>query len=353
MKVLIVTKSINEKIGWGRHALAIAEHLRSAGIEVDLYVERHGAVSFLRNCISVRRLASGYDVVHAMDGWPLGVWGYAAVVGRKTSLFINGIGTYSVAPLHSFWKGALVRLAYQKAKKIFCISEFTNKALQDAGISRAKLQTVHFGVPTFPLVPPVEQEACRDKFGIPKDVFPILLTVGSIKERKGQMETLKAVELLKQSYPSILYVMAGSTNHPQYVSELNTYARARGLAEHIRIIEGATDRELSYLYSACTLFALNSNSNTEDLHFEGFGAVILEACQFGKPAVGSSGCGIEDAIADGQSGLLTRQKDPADVAEKVRQVLERLDFFSRNAAMRYTQFNWRETVSAYVKSYTI
>lgn len=351
MKVLLITKSINEKIGWGRHALAIAEHLRGQGAKVTLYVEQHGRASFLRNSIGVRRLAREHDVVHAMDGWPLGVWGYLAVVGRPIPLFINGVGTYSIAPLYSLWKGFLLRRAYGKAKKIFCISDYTGKELLSAGVPAEKIMTVHFGVPALPLVPLPEQESYRKKYAIPADAFPIILTVGSIKERKGQMETLKAVEILKQRYPHILYVMAGSSNHPQYVAGLNTYAIEHGLAEHIRIVTGADDRELSFLYSVCTLFALSSNNNLIDHHFEGFGAVILEACQFGKPSVGSSGCGIEDAIADGQSGLLTWQKDPEDIAEKIEQILEQLDFFSRNAALRYTLFDWRKTVSAYLKSY--
>lgn len=351
MKVLLITKSINEKIGWGRHALAIAEHLREKGAQVSLYVEKRGRASFLRNSISARRAARGHDVVHAMDGWPLGVWGYFAVMGRHIPLFINGVGTYSVAPLYSFWKGLLLRRAYGKARKIFCISDYTGKELQDVGIPAGEIMTVHFGVPALPLVPMPEQESYRKKYTIPADASPIILTVGSIKERKGQMETLKAVEILKQRHPRILYVMAGSNNHPQYVAELNRYAAEHGLAEHIRIVTGADDRELSFLYSACTVFALNSNNNSVDHHFEGFGAVILEACQFGKPSVGSSGCGIEDAIADGQSGLLARQKDPADIAEKIEQVIENLPFFSHNARMRYAIFDWKNTISAYIVAY--
>ncbi len=351
MKVLLVTKSINEKIGWGRHALAIAAHLREQGVEVSLYVEKKGMLSFLCNCIGVRRAAREHDVVHAMDGWLLGVWSYLAVLGRSTPLFINGIGTYSIAPLYSPLKGFLLRRAYGRARMIFCISEYTGKELRDAGVPAAKIVTVHFGVPVFPQVSLPEQESYRKKYAIPADASPIILTVGSIKERKGQMETLKAVEILKQRHPRILYVLAGSSNDPQYIVGLNNYATEHGLAEHMQVIEGAGDRELSFLYNVCTVFALNSNNNLVDHHFEGFGAVILEACQFGKPSVGSSGCGIEDAIADGQSGLLTRQKDPEDIAEKIERILEQIDFFSRNATMRYALFDWGKTVSAYIAAY--
>src|SRR3569623_55113 len=45
------------------------------------------------------------DLVHALDAWPYGFYGFAAVFGTKKKLFINGIGTYSVAPLYSLRAG--------------------------------------------------------------------------------------------------------------------------------------------------------------------------------------------------------------------------------------------------------
>ena len=369
MKILLIAGSVNEKSGWGRHSCAILEHLIAAGAEVEVFSEElspdfHGTLyplhllssqfpiaAFLGNIFRVRKVAKRFDVVHALDGWPFGVYGYGATLGTAKKFFINGVGTYSIAPLYSFWKGFFLRHAYGKVQKIFCISRYTGEALLEAGVSAEKIVTVHFGVPALPLIPEHEQDIYRKNYSIFAEASPVVLTVGAIKDRKGQMETLKAIEILKRTYPRILYVMAGSSNNKGYIADIKAYAANNGLAEHVRVVEDSNDRELSFLYGACTVFALNSNNDPVHHHFEGFGAVILEACQFGKPSVGSRDCGIEDAIEDGVSGLLTKQRDPADIAEKIGQVIERLDFFSRNAALRYGAFDWKKTVATYMSFY--
>src|SRR5579872_6842441 len=129
MNVLIIAASLDEKSGWGRHARAIAAQLRAERIEVALYAPATN--SFLRSAREVREAARGCDVVHAMDGWPLALWGYGAVLLRTKKLFINGVGTYSVAPLHSFWKRPLVRLAIRGAQKVFCISAYTQRLMRE------------------------------------------------------------------------------------------------------------------------------------------------------------------------------------------------------------------------------
>jgi phosphatidylinositol alpha-1,6-mannosyltransferase len=55
--------------------------------------------------------------------------------------------------------------------------------------------------------------------------------------------------------------------------------------------------------------------------FEGFGIVYLEAAASGTPAVGTTGCGAEDAIVDGVTGRLVAP-EPGAVAEALGGILE-------------------------------
>ena len=48
--------------------------------------------------------------------------------------------------------------------------------------------------------------------------------------------------------------------------------------------------------------------NAADGGFEGFGIVYLEAAASGTPAVGTMDSGAEDAIVDGETGLLVAQQ---------------------------------------------
>lgn len=365
MKVLIITGTLQERSGIGRYSRGVARNLQKAGVEVivfceqepnDLHIEWHrllssrSLISFLRNVLKARKLARKVDVVHALDAWPFGIYGYASVYGTPKKLFINGVGTYSVAPLHSFWLGPIIRRAYNSAKGIFCISSYVKDRLLQAGVSRGIPTVVHLGSDPLPAPSPEEEAQCRRRFSIVEERFPIILTVGDIKHRKGQLDTLQAVERLKDKYPRILYIVVGTSN-PAYAEKMRAYAASNGLADNLRFVSSIPDTDLTSLYSISTLIALNSNNNEIRHHFEGFGLTLVEGYQFGKPAVGSRGCGIEDAIEDGQTGMLANQGDALDIANKIEKILENLESFSQNARMHYAAFDWSKTVAAYIDGY--
>ena len=354
MRVLLITSTVSEKSGWGRLSSATAEALRAEGLKVSVLTDEKKRTfgSFIKMCMRARSLAACADAVHALDGWPYGVYGLAAVWGTRKKLFINGIGTYSVAPLYSRARGLLLRLAYSRARNIFCISAYTMNQLKQAGIAASKLIVVHLGTSALGEVPSEYIESVRQANRIPADAYPILLTVGAVKERKGQLDTLKAAALLKATYPNIFYITAGSLERLTYAQEMRDVAGTSGMSERFRAIEHADDQTISALYSLSTVFALNSTTDDRTHHFEGFGLVILEANEQGKPAVGSRGCGIEDAIADGKSGLLCRPGDPQDIAQKIGELVERYDYFAANAKMFAAGFTWQKTVKRYIDFYT-
>ncbi len=368
MKVLIITASLNERSGWGRHTRAIVDELRMQGTEVVICSEdvglgvpypvhallplssRFGAWFFVRNILQVRKIARSVSVVHALDGWPLGVYGWAAVVGSRKPLFINGVGTYSVAPLYAWGKKWLMRYVYQRAQKVFCISVYTMNQMVEAGVSREKMLVVHFGTPV-PVIPSVEEvRAYRTKYSIQSDRYPIVLTVGAIKNRKGQFDTLRAIEILKKPYPGILYIAAGAPQSA-YIEKMETYAKEHEMSHNLLIINDADDGVINFLYSICSVFALNSNTDDQHHHFEGFGAVITEAYRFGVPAVGSSNSGIEDAIEDGRTGYLSRQGDAEDIAQNIKNVLQNHEVLSEQARRAGFLFSWEKTIKTYMQYY--
>lgn len=365
MKILIITTGVDPKSGWGRYSRGIVEGLLAEGIEVALFSQQKPDLPvawqkllplgsafapflFLKNSFAVRKAAKRADVVHALDGWPFGVYGYFAVLGTRKKLFINGVGTYTVAPLYSQGKGALLRRAYLCAEKIFCISKYVQEQLEAAAPLGNKLMTVHMGTAGLPVPSQADIDSYRIELGIAPGQYPIVLTVGAIKDRKGQQETLAAVQLLQKKYPSIVYIAAGSGNQSGYVAEMKARANA---GAKLLVVENVDDYKLAMLYSLCTVFALNSNTDTKHHHFEGFGLAIIEACQFGKPAVGSRDSGIEDAINDGSTGLLTAQRDPKDIADKIGKILDNYELFSNNAKMHYADFSWAKAVKTYIDFY--
>jgi glycosyltransferase involved in cell wall biosynthesis len=353
MRVLLISSTASEKSGWGRLSNATIDALRAEGVEVSVLTDEKKWTSsnFLKMCLAARRQAADADIVHALDGWPYGVYGLAAVLGTRKKLFINGIGTYSVAPLYSFVRGTLLRLAYARARKIFCISAYTKTQLQEAGVAKDKLEVVHLGTSALPHISKEFIDEVRASNNIPADAYPIILTVGAIKDRKGQFDTFKAAAALKEKYPNIFYIAAGGKEQEAYAEEMSAYAAKNGLDKNLLMLEHADDRVIAALYSLSTVFALNSTTDAQSHHFEGFGLVVLEANRFSKPAVGSRGCGIEDAIKDERTGFLCNQRDPKDIARKLERVLEDYERLSLSAKEFSEQFSWEKTAASYMDFY--
>ncbi len=360
MKILFITNNVLPNSGWGRYSLGVLNEMRRRRIDFTVASETSSSaenqyellskskLAFLSNILKVRRLAKGCDIVHALDGWPYGVYGYFAVLGTNKKLFINAVGTYAVAPLYGGLKKMLLGRAYKKANSIFAISRYVKNRICEL-LALNNVSVVHLAADPLSSIGASDSESFKLKNGL-KDKYPIILTVGEIKERKGQIDTLKAIKLLKQKYPKIFYVMIGSAKDKSYVERIDSYAKENDLHDNYRVEPGVKDDStLSLFYNACDVFVLNSNNDGR--HFEGFGLVILEANQFGKPAIGSKNCGIEDAIGEGRNGYLSKPKDAEDIKSKIGYVLGEGKIPAENIKAWHDSFSWQKTVDKYIEEY--
>lgn len=368
MKVVAITKTLAELSGWGRYAASVAREYAKQGVDFCVLTETNGLpprpefhekaiivplkscfVNFIRNCWRTRVTARDADVIHAFDGWPYSVYAYSAVIGTKKKLFITGVATYSVAPFEHSKERWLLAKAYRRAQQIFCVSRYTEKRILEK-ISLKNTSIVPWGPKPLPALSADAMTQYRQRFNI-QTGQPIILTVGEIKQRKGQYDTARAILRLRKSYPDVLYIMVGGISDSNYVNKIEQFVEKNNLVNNIRIVaDAATDHDLAFFYSICDIFAMNSNNDGE--HFEGFGLVFLEAMQFGKPVVGSLGCGIEDAIQDDYNGYLTSQGDDVAICQAFQRILTgNMNMLRDNARNKYGNFSWEKTVAEYIRNY--
>lgn len=136
----------------------------------------------------------------------------------------------------------------------------------------------------------------------------IILTVGRLHPRKGQLQTLRALQALPAAlHPRIEYHLAGTGGKGNYEATLRTAARQVGFPV---VFHGPIpDNELGALYDQAHIFALTSVPHGPSV--EGFGLVYLEASAHGLPVVAHAIGGVSEAVADGETGLLLPPDDPA------------------------------------------
>lgn len=355
MKVVLITKDLKPAGGIGRTSYEIISRMAERNaIELIVCVKegtgrpyehvvlsgRKTFIHVVRDGLRVRNLSQDADVVCALDGGYLGLVGYIAVLFRTIRFFIMGIGTYTIAPLDSAKLSWITRCMYRRATSMPAISTYVAHELKKR-VPGLSAPVVHLGTTPIKRIDRDTYARYEAQYKL-KEKYPIVLTVGGIKDRKGQHDVARAMNDITKKYPKATYCIVGSARHSEeYVHRIETHAQKHDL--DVRVITDAkSDEALAYLYEAADVFVLASNNGHG--HVEGFGLVLLEANQYGVPTIGTRNCGIEDAINDGESGVLVNQRAPKEIAQAIKIILENYKHYSNGARKWHSQFSWDTTV---------
>ena len=227
------------------------------------------------------------------------------------------IGHGSEFGLRTGWQARLMRLSGNRADAVISVSQYTQRAMQNLGITKPVGYVIHNGADgnQFTQQPETEVEEFRQQKNV-KDHF-VLLTVGNVSNRKGQEVVIRALPGILVSFPHVVYWMAGL---PQNQEKLESLARDLGVSDHIRFWGKVSARTLVRLYNACDLFLMTSRQ-LADGDFEGYGIAVIEAALCGKTAVVSDNSGLAEAVEDGVTGLLVPQNDPQQTAQAVLRLI--------------------------------
>jgi phosphatidyl-myo-inositol dimannoside synthase len=185
---------------------------------------------------------------------------------------------------------------------------------------------------------PSPPPAARDKI--------IVLTVGRLHPRKGQLITLRALQSLDERFRAqIEYWIVGNSSRVHYERTLRTAAKKADFA--VRFFGDVPDDELDRIYDRAAIFALTSVDL--DHSVEGFGLVYLEAAAHGLPVVGHTVGGVGEAVVNGATGLLVPPDHPAQLTAAFERLITDPALRHRlgGAGREWAQRNcWREAADA-------
>lgn len=152
----------------------------------------------------------------------------------------------------------------------------------------------------------------------PRSGKRVVLTVGRLHPRKGQWETLRALQALPpEQRARVEYWLVGGQSKKGYEQTLRSTAAASDLV--VRFFGPASDAELEALYARADLFALTSTEYGDSI--EGFGLVYLEAAGHGLPIVGHAIGGVAEAVVPDVTGLLVPPGDQTQLTAAFARLL--------------------------------
>ena len=140
---------------------------------------------------------------------------------------------------------------------------------------------------------------------------PLVCAVGRLVPVKRYDRLIEAVARVRATSPSVELVIVGEGYERPALEEL---VERLGARSWVSMPGRLDDDEVIDLYRRSWLVASSSAR-------EGWGMTVTEAAACGTPAVATRIAGHEDAIIDGESGLLADPNDVADLAAKIDLVL--------------------------------
>jgi glycosyltransferase involved in cell wall biosynthesis len=206
------------------------------------------------------------------------------------------------------WK---FRRACREADAIIAISECTKRDIVSFfHIPEEKIKIVYQNCnPIFKQeIPEEKRRQIAEKHQFPKQ---FILYVGSIESRKNLLLVVKALAQI----PEDIHLVAIGKSTP-YQQEVEAYARKMGLPSRLHLKNDFPCEDLPATYRLAALFVYPS-------FFEGFGIPVIEALSSGVPVIAATGSCLEEA--GGPDSIYVNPNDEAELAEKIREVLNNKD----------------------------
>lgn len=173
-----------------------------------------------------------------------------------------------------------------------------------------------------------------------------ILTIARLHWKKGLIDTLEALALLKYQGVIFDYTIVGEGNE---LEELRFAIYQLGLTNHVTLMGKKTHEEVVLLMNQCDIYIQYSIS-------EGFCNAVLEAQAMELLCVVSDAEGLSENVLHKQTGWVVPKRDPVALAERIMHVIKLSDkekhIIRSHARDRVIQsFNLEQQQKAFVKFY--
>ena len=334
--------------GMATHINELSKHLEMRGNRVTLISPVH-LWPPLAVASYVRKLASGYDIVHVHGSYEIP----ALVAGLIATRAVGGGTVYTPHGTGSrYWRpgkrwGGLWRDSAKRVDVIISVSESVRRRLvQILGENPPRHRTIYNGVDTDFFSPPQDSSEAKRALGVVGKY--VLLYLGRLAASKGVVYLLRAMPSLRNEIRDVTLLIGGKG---ELEGELRREVVDLGVSDIVEFRGYIPQELLPRFYSASDVVIVPSTH-------EPMGIVPLEAMSMKKPVIGARTGGIAESLSDGRTGLLVPPRDYEAIAVAVKTLHDDPDLAAElgenGRSMAVKRFSWErvaeETLNAYTDS---
>ena len=274
---------------------------KAAAFEADVYeahaVSGYGLLRALKKQGSKKPFIQTVHGVLADEYEQAKQCGYQSLRGRAANYFMRGLGSLEgEAARNATLIVTISKYSLEKMKKYYVVDE-------------AKVRIVPNGVDTEKFKPSGDRDAARRQFGLGDE--PCVLFVGSLIPRKGLGFLVEAAKKIVKENSQVKFLIVGEGPlKPQLENALT----AADLASNFKFVGCLKDDLLPTVYNCADVFVLSSIQ-------EGQGIVLLEAQASAKPIVAFDVGGVNEAVCNGETGLLVKRGSSDELADALMKLL--------------------------------
>ena len=349
MKICLINHSFPPQIGGGEtHIFLLARGFVARGHEVTVVTSgdessssrdeingffiirikkfgdfEKGLISFRHVLEEFRKafLNRDFDVVHVHNFLPgLAYASISALVKTKKVVFTfhstpipdegKIIGHFTDYDIEKVFASFIIKLPFYD--KLVCPSQYYYDWALKLGADKNKLDLVYHGVNEEDFS--IKKDLLwRSRYGYDNDDFIIVCPARMI-HRKGIIDLIKAIKIIQDKRIKLLIPTSVQNGSVEYLDQVNSFINENNLVDRVNIIVDKENiKTMPQVFANCNICVLPS-------HIEGLGITLLEAMAAGIPVIGSDTYGINEVIRNGINGLLSKVKDPIDLANKILRI---------------------------------
>lgn len=297
---------------------------------------------------AAKSLARKYnpDIVHAHWMIPQGLIGFVLKKTYKAPLIVTVHGS-DLFPLKNFLFKKIQKIILKNCDICTVNSEATkNEIIRRFPEFSDKLNIIPMGIDT----------KIFSKNGRIKNKFKqyrnkkIILFVGRLNEQKGIGYLIKALSIVKSRFPHALLLIIGDGEYRRELEKLVSTLKLNG---HVNFLGAVEHKKIADYCNLADVFVLPSV--TSSIGTEGLGLVLLEAMACGTCVVATSSGGIRFIVKDNENGLLAKERNEIDLANKIIKVLSDKKLRDRLAenGRKYAKekYDWNNIAKEFDKIY--